>query len=164
MQPGLIHASDKDFLDNDASGISHVIFDKFLIDNEKTKQISSTFVTEQKSKINSKIFKNGHNKLIQEDSTKIKKVSNKSFKKDLISSDKIINVHLSENIENKEIILENINKSKNKKKLKFKEKFLDIVEVESYKVFNANMCFSDLEFVGNSDNRKNFCRDFCVIL
>lgn len=55
-------------------------------------------------------------------------------------------------------------KNQKKKRMTFKDRFIEVVEIESYKVLNANMCFSDLEFVENSSERKSFCKEFCSIL
>lgn len=54
-------------------------------------------------------------------------------------------------------------KLKISRRVKFKEKFLDIVPIESFKTFNANMCFSDLEFVETGE-RKSLCRELCNII
>lgn len=54
-------------------------------------------------------------------------------------------------------------KQKKTKRVKFKTQFLNIVEIESYKSFNANMCFSDLEFVDTAE-RKSLCKELCSIL
>jgi hypothetical protein len=54
-------------------------------------------------------------------------------------------------------------KQKKTKRVRFESKFLSIVEIESYKAFNANMCFSDLEFVDTAE-RKSLCKELCTIL
>lgn len=54
-------------------------------------------------------------------------------------------------------------KDKKYKRVKFKTQFLNIVEIESYKSFNANMCYSDLEFVDTGE-RKSLCKELCTIL
>lgn len=54
-------------------------------------------------------------------------------------------------------------KQKKTKRVKFKNQFLDIVEIESFKSFNANMCYSDLEFVDTAE-RKSLCKELCTIL
>ena len=51
-----------------------------------------------------------------------------------------------------------------KKKMKFKKKFLDIVEIESYKAYNTMMCFSNLELIQNKKRKKCLCEEFCKIL
>lgn len=56
-------------------------------------------------------------------------------------------------------------KLKKKGHLTFKKNFIDVVEIESYKTLNANLCFSDLDFVENTPSkRKSFCNKFCNIL
>ena len=47
--------------------------------------------------------------------------------------------------------------------MKFKNKFLDVVEIESYKSYNAAMCFSDLEFIERKSDNRSFCKEFCDI-
>ncbi len=64
-------------------------------------------------------------------------------------------------IEDKQQI-KDFNKKKSIKRVKFKENFLDIIEIESYRRFNTNMCYSDLEFVEISQ-RKSLCRELCNI-
>jgi len=58
---------------------------------------------------------------------------------------------------------EKCKKQKKNKRVRFKSQFLSIVEIESFKTFNANMCFSDLEFVDTAE-RKSLCKELCVIL
>ncbi len=57
-----------------------------------------------------------------------------------------------------------IKKNKRKKKLKFKKKFLDVVEIESFKAFNRIISFTDLEYISNKKyNNKCICDELCKI-
>jgi len=55
------------------------------------------------------------------------------------------------------------NNNKVKKRVKLKKKFLDIIDVESYKSYNAKLYYSDLELIEIKRNYKSFCKEICNI-
>jgi len=53
--------------------------------------------------------------------------------------------------------------TKRNRRVRFKEKFEMIIEVESYKIYNENLYMKGLNIV-KTGGKKNFCKDFCNIL
>lgn len=56
-----------------------------------------------------------------------------------------------------------ITMTKKRKRVKFKLKLVETVEIESYKYYNSLMCFVDVHRIEGGCFRKYFCRENCFI-
>lgn len=131
-----------------------IVMDKFVeINNEqeiKDKNVIATILKdsiENSNDISSSPFvKNKKPKYLQ---------SNSKSKRNTIS---LLNSSNKNNISHEGHKL-NPEKSK-KRRVKFKDSFIDWVDIESFKIYNLKMCFSEYEGMLN-DSKKNSCEEAC---
>lgn len=99
--------------------------------------------------------KNSSSDMLNYNESKSRFTIQKKFKKEIMNNTKSKICDLFS--ENKK------KKKKGKKRMKFKKKFLDVVEIESYKDYNVMVCFSDLELIESKKNDKCLCKKYCNI-
>jgi hypothetical protein len=58
------------------------------------------------------------------------------------------------------------NRLRSNKRVKFKSNFIDYVDIESYKIYNLKMCFSDLvdELLLADQKKKDLCKEVCTYI
>ncbi len=141
----------------------------------KSKTLIFNFSEIHKKNSKIKIIKNKNQRDINNNNNNDKNFTFSNFsKKNKTNSFIQKNKHIK--INNEDIIEENIPKKneirynnyfksnqRKKKRITFNIKFVDIIEIESYKKYNKVFSFSDFEFIKSKKNNKCFCEKYCEI-
>jgi len=182
-----IISNNKDFSEEEISAISNVFRDKSHLEEEKIINIpndrekrkneisnKNELNRDNKLKINNKYNNHHYQDLIHNpnentnnnynSNTNLNAYDDKKLfeNRNIIEYEGYINPHTIQMVNPNE--QKRLNKiQKETKRVKFKNHFLHVVEIESYKSYNANMCYSDLQFVDTAE-RKSLCKELCLIL